>query len=226
MKSIRIHRKDVVTMLEEKGPITTREMIKELQCSRSTLYTKLKGIPHITSSNKNGKYHVLQTMAKYDQNGLWRSGDIVFSKWGTLDHTIQHLVDSSKAGLSSFDLESILNTKIVPQLVALRKAKRIVRMRYGRHLVYYCIDPVTKKSQMKKRSDLIGCPKEVERRMSKDKVIIILTTIVKYHAVSFDDAMEILSSEGIFVTDMELTWIFTKYRLKKGGLTSRIEGTL
>ena len=154
-------------------------------------------------------------MARYDYNGLWHSGDIVFSKWGTLADTIQHLVDSSKAGLSSLDLGSILKTKIIPQLVALGKAKRIVRVRYGRHHVYYNVKPGIKEQQMRKRKALMGYPKEAERTLGKDKIILVLTTIVKHRTISFEDTMEILSSEGIPVNNKELTLLFKKYGFKK-----------
>ena len=219
MKPIRIHQEDVERILKERGPITTKEITRELQCSRSALYAKLKGIPQNTSCNKNGKYHVLQTMVQYDQNGLWYSGEVVFSKWGTLEDTIQHLLDSSEAGLSSLDLGSILNTKIVPQLVALQKVQRIFKVRYGRHHVYYSSIPTIQKSQMEKRSDLVGSPKKVIRTMSKDKIIRTLTVIIKYHAVSFDETLAILSANGANVTDKELTWLFTKYGLKKKSST-------
>ena len=215
MKPIRVHQDDVVRILEEKGPVSTNELIKELQCSRSTLYVKLKEIPYTTSCNKNGKYHALQGIAWYDHNGLWYFGDIVFSKWGTLEDTIQHLVDSSKAGLSSIDLESILKTKITPQLVALGNVKRIDRVRYGRHHVYYSVNRVVKERQMSERNALIGYPKEAKTMMGKDKTIRVLATIVKHQTISFENAMEILSSEGIFVTDNELIWVFEKYGLKK-----------
>lgn len=214
MKTTRIYQKDVVKILEEKGPITTKEIITELQCSRATLYVKLKDIPYITSCNKNGKYHALKNKAKYEKNGLWIHEDIVFSKWGTLENTILHLIDTSDAGLYRSDLEEILKTKIIPQLGALKKAEKIVKVRYGRHHIYYSVNPDIKKKQMEKRDVLIEYP-EVKRTMSKDKIIQILSTIVKHQTITMKDTMQILSSEGISVTDIELTWIFKKCDLKK-----------
>ena len=214
MKTTRIFKKDVVKLLGEKGPITTKEMMTELQCSRATLYTKLKDIPYITSGNKNGTYHALKNKAKYDKNGLWMHEYIVFSKWGTLENTIQHLIDTSDAGLHSSDLEEILKTKITPQLSALKKNEKIVQVRYGRHHVYYSADPNIKEWQTGKRNIRIEYP-EAKITMSKEKIIQILSTILKYQTISMKDAVEILTSEGISVTEIELTWIFKKYDFKK-----------
>lgn len=217
MRPITIEPKKIEEYLRDHGPTNTQELLEKFQCSHATLYVKLKDVSYISSCNKNGKYHALSEIAKYNRDGLWCCRGIVFSKWGTIKETIQHLIDSSEAGMSSSELSSFLKTKVTPQLVAAVKEKKIVRIRYGRHQIYYSTYLKKKQHQIEKRKMMIGEVKKPEPVISNKKIIQILVSIVKHRAVTQKQVREMLSSERITVNDKELRWIFTKYDIEKKG---------
>lgn len=217
MRPISVESKDVEKYLRDHGPTSTQELLDKFQCSPATLYTKLKGVPYISSCNKNNKYHTLSEMAEYDRSGLWSYEGIIFSKLRTIKETIQQLVNCSEAGLSTSELNSLLKTKVTPQLVSSVKERRVVRIRYGRHQVYYSTDLNVKRRQIERRIEMIDKSKKPEPFISNKRIIQILVLIVKHHAVTQKQVREILSSEGISVSDKELGWIFTKYEIEKKG---------
>lgn len=216
MRPIETNVEDVSELLRKRGPMNTEDMLRELECSRATLYVKLIKIPYVSSCNKNGKYHSLSEMVNYDSRGLWYYQEIVFSRLGTLKNTIQQLVDSSEMGLTTGELNSILKTRVTPQLVAFVKEKRIVRVRQGRHQVYYNANPAVRKRQNERRR-AVESPREGAITLGKEETIQILVAIVKHHAVTLTGVKTILSSQGIVANERALRWIFTKYEIEKKG---------
>jgi hypothetical protein len=87
---------------------TLSRLVSLLGCSSRAAQGRLKLWHTHTSYNKNGKYYVLPEVPSFDQNGLWRYGDVAFSKHGNLKKTIIHLVTVSDAGLSGKQLGDIL----------------------------------------------------------------------------------------------------------------------
>jgi len=207
---------DVRELLRRHGPTSTEDLLRELECSRATLYVKLARISYVSSCNRNGKYHALLEMVKYDHKGLWFHQGIVFSRWGTLKNTIQHLVDDSEIGLTTGELNSILKTRVTPQLVVLVRERKVVRVRQGRHQVYYSANSTVRKRQNERREAAEGF-REDTIPVSKEEIIQILVAVVKHHAVTLTEANAILSSQGTVVNERAVRWVFRKYGIEKKG---------
>jgi len=155
-------------------------------------------------------------MVKYDHKGLWFHQGIVFSRWGTLKNTIQHLVDDSEIGLTTGELNSILKTRVTPQLVVLVRERKVVRVRQGRHQVYYSANSTVRKRQNERREAAEGF-REDTIPVSKEEIIQILVAVVKHHAVTLTEANAILSSQGTVVNERAVRWVFRKYGIEKKG---------
>ena len=63
-----------------------------------TVFRKLSALPYRTSYSHRGAYYTLDTLARYDELGLWSYQDIHFSRHGTLLNTAAALVSKAPAG--------------------------------------------------------------------------------------------------------------------------------
>src|SRR6266487_4930484 len=63
-----------------------------------TVFRKLSSLPYRTSYSHRGAYYTLDTLARYDELGLWSYQDIHFSRHGTLLNTAAALVSNASAG--------------------------------------------------------------------------------------------------------------------------------
>src|ERR1700683_1462432 len=63
-----------------------------------TVFRKLSSLPCRTSYSHRGAYYTLDTIARYDDLGLWSYNGIHFSRHGTLLDTATMLVTNAPAG--------------------------------------------------------------------------------------------------------------------------------
>ena len=73
-----------------------------------TVFRKLSTLPYRTSYSHRGAYYTLDTLAHYDDWGLWSYQDICFSRQGTLLDTAAALVTKSPAGYFTDELEAVV----------------------------------------------------------------------------------------------------------------------
>ena len=59
-----------------------------------TVFRKLSALPYRSSYSHRGGYYTLDTLARYDELGLWSYHDIHFSRHGTLLNTAAALVST------------------------------------------------------------------------------------------------------------------------------------
>lgn len=97
----------IQSRLRRKKVFTLELVAKALDCALITARRHLKKWNAYKSCNKNNRYYTLPDVPKFDQNGLWRYEDIVFSKFGPLKETIIELVSNSKSGLSVNELTAM-----------------------------------------------------------------------------------------------------------------------
>src|ERR1022692_3306031 len=73
-----------------------------------TVFRKLSTLPYRTSYSHRGAYYTLDTLAHYDELGLWAYHDIHFSRHGTLLDTADRLVTNAPAGYFTDELEALV----------------------------------------------------------------------------------------------------------------------
>lgn len=102
-----------------------------------TVFRKLSTLPYRTSYSHRGAYYTLDTLAHYDELGLWSYRDIYFSRQGTLLDTSAALVTKSAAGYFTDELEAVVRVAAKDALRQLVQRKRLDRRVFeGRYL--YC----------------------------------------------------------------------------------------
>lgn len=83
-----------------------------------TVFRKLATLDYTTSYSQRGAYYTLQSIARYDAQGLWSYQDVRFSRHGTLLDTVAVLTTHAPAGDFTEELDAAVG---VPSKDALRQ---------------------------------------------------------------------------------------------------------
>jgi hypothetical protein len=111
-----------------------------------TVFRKLAALPYRSSYSHCGAYYTLDTIARYDELGLWTHRDIHFSRRGTLLNTAAHLVNQAPAGCLVDELEAVVEVAAKDALRQLVQAGRLSRQPWeGRYL--YCAPDRTRRQE-------------------------------------------------------------------------------
>src|SRR5207249_6444411 len=98
---------------------------------------KLSPLGYRSSYSHGGTYYTLDSMARYDELGLWSYRDIHFSQHGTLLNTAEALVTNAPAGYLAAELDAVVHVTTKDALRHLVQRDRLYRRELaGRYL--YC----------------------------------------------------------------------------------------
>jgi len=206
---------DVVNYLQQVKVAQTITLAKLFNCSKRTIFRRLKAHGYLTSYNMNGSVLTLPEIPIFNDKGLWIYGGAGFSIWKTLIKTIQNVIESSDAGLTAGECKSLLHVNVYNHLTTITKSGIIFCDKRLWGSVYYSINKQIREQQSKNRE-----MKEKERlpkklRVSKDEIIRILVVALKHHETSIKKLMPLLVLENIQVDEKVVEWIFDKYQIKK-----------
>jgi hypothetical protein len=130
----------LVSVFSEQMVLTIDNLKDVLQTnSRMTVFRKLKQLPYKSSYSHCGKYYTLNTLVKYNKNGIWNYNDIYFSKYGTLKNCVLENVDKSKTGYTSLELEELLHVPVYNTVLDLYNTHKINRKQIGKEYIYLSI---------------------------------------------------------------------------------------
>ena len=117
-----------LTMLEMKAALGTEV--------DATVFRKLATLPYRTSYSQRGAYYTLDSLARFDAQGLWCCRGAWFSRHGTLLDTAAVLVHQAPAGYWIAELEAVLHIPVKDALRQLVQAGRLHREDFGGHYLY------------------------------------------------------------------------------------------
>jgi hypothetical protein len=180
--------------------------------SRMTAYRYLKKLDYLSSYTHARQFYTLKDIPEFDKDGLWHFGDIGFSKHGNLMETIVHLINHSKNGKTSSDLEKQQRVYVHNALLSLFKSKKIGREQQNGVYVYLSVDLETSCRQMEMRNK-----KGARKRLPEWIVAEILIEIIKSLAEKPDmDAVTTrLSKRGSSITRAQVEQVFEEHDLEK-----------
>src|SRR5437867_6982295 len=107
------------TMPEMKAALGTRADV--------TVFRKLAALPYRTSYSDRGAYYTLESIPRFDAQGLWCCRGAWFSPQGTLLNTAEALVSQAPAGYFAGELEAVLHVPVKDALRQLVQAARLHR---------------------------------------------------------------------------------------------------
>lgn len=111
-----------------------------------TVFRKLATLPYRTSYSHRGAYYTLDTIAHYDELGLWSYRVVHFSRHGTLLDTAATLVTNAPAGYFTDELQGVVHVAVKDALRQLAQQGRLSRREWeGRYL--YCANERGRRQQ-------------------------------------------------------------------------------
>ena len=166
----------------------------------------------VTCFTENSRYYTLPDTPNYDEYGLWRYGNIVFSENGTAKETVLTLIEKSSSGMSHSELQNLLGIRIYNPLRALVQEKAITSVADGKKLVFFSGDESVRQRQRNNRSD---------RVLAIDDHPFNLTTVINVLlAVFLEDKDQVESAYRFLklgkhpnITRKEVDEIFAHYKL-------------
>jgi len=173
--------------------ITIRELVELLKCSVITARRRLKKWQTYTSINKNGRYYTLPQIPVFDENGLWKYHEVLFSKHGNLKQTIVALITDSNKGLSAVEIAELVD--LVPNSSFLSRFKTVPGVKREKHQgrFIYLSDRSEIYSRQKQtrasRQGTTGFPTDIE-------AVQILVQLIKYPDLSIEQLAAKVSEPG------------------------------
>ncbi len=128
MNCIRFSAEKLLALFRRQNVATLPELKTALATSADrTVFRRLAGLGYRTSYSHRGAFYTLDSLARYDANGLWSCREAHFSRHGTLLDTAAELVGHAPAGFFADELESVVHVPVkdaLRQLVAQGRVQR------------------------------------------------------------------------------------------------------
>jgi len=175
---------------QKRKVVTIEEISGLLESSVTTARRQLKKWRSYTSFNMNGRYYSLPGTPRFDENGIWKYRQILFSQYGNLMQTISQLIGRSETGLNARQIARLV--EIAPNssvFSRLRHAPGIRREKHQGRFVYFC----EKKYEEQKLG--LSWPHDV-RFPTDSESVMILVQLVKYPHSSIEELFEIVAEQG------------------------------
>jgi hypothetical protein len=131
----------------------------------ATVFRKLSTLPYRTSYSHRGAYYTLDTLAHYDELGLWSYRDIHFSRQGTLLDTAASLVTHAPAGYFTDELEAVVQVAAKDALRQLVQRERLARRELGGRYLYCASERGRRQEQWAARQAQQGPEDELQAAM-------------------------------------------------------------
>src|SRR5436190_556850 len=138
MNIIRYPAEKLVSLLHDQKVATMPQLKNALgTCLTYTVLRKLSALGYRSSYSHGAIYYTLDSIAHYDEVGLWSYRDIHFSRHGTLLNTAAALVSTALAGYFIDELDALVHVATKDALRQLVQRGQLYRREWeGRYL--YC----------------------------------------------------------------------------------------
>jgi len=183
--------------------------------SRRSVFRDLNRVGYCTSYSHAGKFHTLETIPKFDSEGLWRHGNVCFSIYGTLRNTTAEMINRSEAGRTHGELEGRLGVRLHNTLLDLVRSGEIGRGKTGRLYVYLSADRERAAVQLRRRRSLNAFA--ADRLPPLSTRIEVFAEIIRRGASPIDSASIAsgLAKRGIAATVGQVDRMLEHYDIKK-----------
>jgi hypothetical protein len=96
-------------------------------------------------------YSALQSIAKFNAEGLWTQRAVWFSRFGSLLETAKAFIEHSEAGYSAVELSEALHVETKHCLLRLIRTKQVQREKIQGCYIYFCSEANKYSCQRKAR---------------------------------------------------------------------------
>lgn len=181
------------------------EVMNALSCSIATARRRLNEWHVYSSYNKNASYYTLPDVPQFNEHQLWHYRDVYFSKYGTVQKTLEVLIENSTTGLNVIEISKLIGVSahnILSQQTL--RHENFFREKHHGIYIYYSKDSIICAKQKEAREKSYHHLKQLELP-SDTESIIILVELIKHP----DDTVIQLSRR---IQHRELSTSITKIR--------------
>lgn len=155
MKRVKYKTSTLERLILKEKVVTKNQLMVALNTKiYMTIFRKLKALDYQTSYSHGGKYYTLKKLASFNKDGLWKYKDIYFSIHGTLINTALAFINKSDYGLSSSELEEMVQVQVRGVLSQLYKNEKVERKKINSKYIFFCKDSYIQNKQTRLRKDL------------------------------------------------------------------------
>ncbi len=188
------------------------QLITILQCTPMTVYRRLKEWKALSSYNMNGCYHTLPSIPVFNSHGIWRYGDIFFSRHGTLKQTVIALARSSPEGMDHDQMEQILGMNPRNYITRYASLPGICKEQHRGRIIYYSDDPDVYAKQKRRRIP----PAASAPQLPDDAAaVVILVTRIQHPKMGAEAIAEHLKQQGHHICAQRIAELFRYYGIDK-----------
>ena len=148
MNVIRFPTEKILSLFRDQKVATMPQLKSALGTTVSvTVFRKLASLPYRSSYSHCGAYYTLDSIAQFDELGLWSYRDIHFSRHGTLLNTATSSVTQASAGYLVDELEAVVQVAAKDTLRQLVQAGRLYRRDWEGRYLYCALDRARRQAQ-------------------------------------------------------------------------------
>ncbi len=190
--------------------------------SRMSVFRRLRGFEYLSSYTHAGRYYTLADIPCFDEEGLWHSRDIGFSRAGTLKESVARLVESGEAGRTHRELEELLRVRVHNTLLSLVREGRIDRQRIETMYLYVSVEADHASQQMAGRRERVTSSERAAPALTSSTIIEVLVEVIQtgQRRVMPTDVVKRLIDRDVAVTAEQVGQIFDRYGLAPEKKTS------
>jgi len=186
MRNEQYNAKDLAVFLKRHKIATLDQLQRTLgDPTKRTVFRKLEALNYLSSYSHRGKYYTLQSIAKFNAEGLWTCRSVWFSRFGNLIETARGLVEQSEAGWSATELKEMLHVEAKHPLVQLVRSGRLKRENIRGRFVYFSAKPAqhcrqrkTQREQQQKRFSAVAVTNpDLAADEAKAVILLFLSTL-------------------------------------------------
>jgi hypothetical protein len=180
--------------------------------SQRGIMRDLAAVGYRTSCNLHGRFYALADVPEFNEDGLWRHRQVLFSRQGTLKATVRHLVEAADDGRTHGELQERLRLRVHDTLLDLVQKGEIAREALDQLFLYISADLQIGNAQLRRRrAQMTPAPPPLDA----STVIAVLVTVIRREARRPEDAVAHLRAEGRPVTLEQVREVFERYELGK-----------
>jgi hypothetical protein len=190
--------------------------------SRTTVFRALCSVGYLTSYSHAGRYYTLQSVPRFDADGLWAHGGVLFSKHRTLRATIVQLVNQASAGHTHEELQARLQLRVHDTLRSLVEDAEIGRTDIDRLFLYVSIEPATAEAQVAEmRRRLAHSPSPASATLPDPGIVIeVLLAFIHHPKPNAAVIASVLHAQGKASRE-QVDAVWTRYQLGEKKRASR-----
>lgn len=193
--------------------------------SRTTVFRALSAVGYLTSYSHAGRYYTLEDVPRFDEDGLWAHGGVLFSRDRTLRQTVVRMVDDSPAGHTHAELQARLRLRVHDTLLALVEERLVGRVVLEQLFLYVSADKRRAATQGASRMQLArdaASPRK-DKDLEPAVVIEVLSEVIHGTVVRLDarDVAARLVVRGVVVTATQVEQVFLLHGVRKKTAPSR-----